>query len=449
MIFGNINSTDSVVHAVLSRAYSASSASLITKDIYDNGWFYAVNDGADGYSAVYVDVNPHLSSLATFESNGLYSASQYGFNGWQTVNVRIPLTSLSVSLSQGGSYVFTPGANYAGYSEVRIDVPQMVTAEEYSAMKILASNPRPPWPDMYYAFQATSGSTAVYDNRKVCFSQNFFNGFTAINDYAFANRVFSGSITFPSVYSIGAGAFYAQPDARKPVSETFSLYLPSCTSISAYAFGNARLEYLSAPLLSSIGTSAFYSTRLGVVDLPSCNIVEDSVFCRNELLTEVSLPVARRLGNYAFGYCSSLSSVYVPSATALGTGCFRGAAITEVSFPYCYTVSSWAFAYCESLQAATIGGEVPLTSYVSYATLAASCFTNCYNLLSLYLPSTAVAKLDDINAFLATPISTRTTSTGGIHGSIFVPASLVSAYKTSTNWVTYADRIVAMDGGPE
>jgi hypothetical protein len=32
----------------------------------------------------------------------------------------------------------------------------------------------------------------------------------------------------------------------------------------------------------------------------------------------------------------------------------------------------------------------------------------------------------------------------GAFGSIYVPASLVSAYKSATNWVTYADRITAI-----
>jgi hypothetical protein len=34
----------------------------------------------------------------------------------------------------------------------------------------------------------------------------------------------------------------------------------------------------------------------------------------------------------------------------------------------------------------------------------------------------------------------------GSFGSIYVPASLVDAYKSATNWATYADRITAIDG---
>ena len=34
----------------------------------------------------------------------------------------------------------------------------------------------------------------------------------------------------------------------------------------------------------------------------------------------------------------------------------------------------------------------------------------------------------------------------GAFGSIYVPASLVTAYKTATNWATYADRITAIEG---
>jgi len=55
-----------------------------------------------------------------------------------------------------------------------------------------------------------------------------------------------------------------------------------------------------------------------------------------------------------------------------------------------------------------------------------------------------VCTLSNINAFGSTPISNYTTSTGGVYGSIYVPASLVDSYKTATNWATYSNRITAI-----
>ena len=62
-----------------------------------------------------------------------------------------------------------------------------------------------------------------------------------------------------------------------------------------------------------------------------------------------------------------------------------------------------------------------------------STFQSCYNLLSLYLSGSIVCPLQSQSAFNSTPISTYTTSTGGIRGKIYVPSSLYDSYKTATN----------------
>ena len=77
-------------------------------------------------------------------------------------------------------------------------------------------------------------------------------------------------------------------------------------------------------------------------------------------------------------------------------------------------------------------------------TIQASTMTNCRKLLSLYLLASNVYSLVNINAFGSTPISTYTTYTDGVNGSIFVPASLYDAYISATNWATYADRFVSL-----
>jgi hypothetical protein len=46
---------------------------------------------------------------------------------------------------------------------------------------------------------------------------------------------------------------------------------------------------------------------------------------------------------------------------------------------------------------------------------------------------TSVPTLRYSNAFSSTPIAGYTTSTGGIYGSIYVPASLYESFKTATN----------------
>jgi hypothetical protein len=58
------------------------------------------------------------------------------------------------------------------------------------------------------------------------------------------------------------------------------------------------------------------------------------------------------------------------------------------------------------------------------------------------LAGSSVVTLSNVTAFANTPISAS--SHLGTFGSIYVPASLVDAYKSATNWVTYAARITAI-----
>jgi len=69
-------------------------------------------------------------------------------------------------------------------------------------------------------------------------------------------------------------------------------------------------------------------------------------------------------------------------------------------------------------------------------------FYGCNNLIKFINYYSSVATLAQANAFASTPMSESTYT--GSFGSIYVPASLVDAYKTATNWATYADRITSI-----
>lgn len=66
--------------------------------------------------------------------------------------------------------------------------------------------------------------------------------------------------------------------------------------------------------------------------------------------------------------------------------------------------------------------------------------------MSIYLLGSSVVTLANISVFDGTPMS-RSNYTGAF-GSIFVPASLVAAYQSATNWATYKDRITAFVNEP-
>jgi hypothetical protein len=89
-----------------------------------------------------------------------------------------------------------------------------------------------------------------------------------------------------------------------------------------------------------------------------------------------------------------------------------------------------------------------MASFPNCTSISSYAFANCSNLLSLYLLGSSIISLST-DVFMGTPLSDYTTSTGGVYGSIYVPASLYSDYIAATNWSLYSDRIVSYNGSSE
>ena len=143
-------------------------------------------------------------------------------------------------------------------------------------------------------------------------------------------------------------------------------------------------------------------------------LVLDYAFYMCRLLQSVNLPMASYIGGAAFYYCDSLQSVKSPKISYIDDNAFNACALLKSI-------------------------DLPNVSYIK-----GGAFRGCYNLLSLYLGSTSVCSLGATNAFSSTPIGGYTTSTGGIYGSIYVPASLYSDYINATNWTVFSSRFVSI-----
>ena len=211
--------------------------------------------------------------------------------------------------------------------------------------------------------------------------------------------------------------------------------------------------------VSTVGAGAFaYCSSLTTVSLPSCTIISSYAFSYCPKLTTVSFPSCTTIGSYAFYNCYSLTTVSFPLCTSISAYAFASCSkLTTASFPSCTSISNRAFANCSNLTTADFPlctiispyafsycsnlttADFPLCSIIqSYA------FAYCYCLLSLYLTGSSIVILTYSNAFLSTPIAGYTTSTGGVYGSIFVPSSLYNTYITSTNWVYFSSRFVSV-----
>lgn len=198
--------------------------------------------------------------------------------------------------------------------------------------------------------------------------------------------------------------------------------------------------------VTSIGVYAFtYCSKLTSINFPACKNIGYCAFSYCANLTNINFPVCTSIEDYAFDRCTKLTNASFPGCMIIGISAFQYCYnLTSASFPACTSIGSAAFSRCSSLTSIYFGKDIPSTSTSTKAYIDPYAFRYCSKLtnLTLYYPS--VATLSNINAFQNTPMSVSTLT--GSFGSIYVPASLVAAYKSATNWATYADRITAIPG---
>ena len=231
-----------------------------------------------------------------------------------------------------------------------------------------------------------------------------------IPHYAFEDYTSLTSVNIPdSVTKIGYAAFagctslkefkgkYATEDGR-------SLIVDNTLIAYAYASGTT---YTIPDSVTEIGNSAFsFCTSLTSVNIPdSVTTIGRSAFNNCDSLTSVNIPDSvTTIGNFAFAGCTSLTSVNIPdSVTSIG---------------------NYAFWACDSLTSVNIGDSV--TTIGDYA------FRSCNSLKRVYCKATTPPALGGTYVFYD----------NGSGRKIYVPAGSTSAYKSAANWSQYADAIV-------
>lgn len=133
------------------------------------------------------------------------------------------------------------------------------------------------------------------------------------------------------------------------------------------------------------------------------------VFAYCTALRKVTIPNVRKIETLCFAHCSSVTEFHAPLMEDLGEQSLRNMSITKFDFPHLKTIRAYAFSTTK-LQALVLSGN-------------------------------SVCSLANVNALGNTPIANGT-------GYIYVPVDLVDAYKSATNWSTYADQIKSLDELP-
>ena len=355
-----------------------------TLDISDNGVYDVYS-----YASASVDVHPSASLSETYTSNGNYNITGEFNGGVIKVDVPAPqFVTETLNVSANGTY--TPGQGVDGYSQVVVDVPisgwdqKSITEEVIKIINL----------DNSASFVA---SDAFYRNSTIQTVNLPYA--TIVNDYAFYGCKSLSQVSLPMCSYIGKSVF----DYCSSLSQ---VNLPMCKYINDNVFDEcSSLSQISLPMCSYIGNGAFgYCYSLSQVNLPICETVNTVVFTNCSHLTSIDLPMCKVVGQQAFDECSSLSQVNLPMCSYIGSYAFRNCySLSQISLPVCNYIADYAFWFCSSFNIITLGYS-------------------------------SVCSLINSNAFSKTQITSST-------GSIYVPTSLVDAYKSATNWSYFSTQI--------
>ena len=209
-----------------------------------------------------------------------------------------------------------------------------------------------------------------------------------------------------------------------------SLYLPMCEYVGDAAVegeGATWMYTVDLPVCSYIGASAFANqNNLDSISLPMCEYIGTSAFLNTAIGGSLLLPACTFIDSWAFWhrFNTSFTSVYLPALVSVSLRAFNETGVTYVSLPVCEYIGVGVFASCR-LQSV----ELPVCSV-----LCGNAFGYNPSLSEVTLGYSSVCELVDGTVFQATLIDSGT-------GSIYVPSSLVDAYKSASYWSVYSSQI--------
>lgn len=199
------------------------------------------------------------------------------------------------------------------------------------------------------------------------------------------------------------------------------------TALSGTAYSPVNVNVESQGGGDSEADAIIEKTLSGHYSNGRVKTIAESVFYNNKNLTSVDFPNVLSILSSAFDGCTNLVEVKTPKANRINGFGFRSTALRIADFPEVVNLQERAFQGCASLEKAILPKVYDLYVYA---------FLNCTALTTVIIGTNrdTVCGLKNINAFSNTPIENRT-------GFIYVPDDLVDAYRTATNWVTYAGQI--------
>ena len=236
---------------------------------------------------------------------------------------------------------------------------------------------------------------------------------TSIGEKAFTGCTGFTSIDIPaSVTSIGFGAFWSCtslasieiPASVKSIGDRAFADCESLESIeipaSVTSIGKEVLAYCNALESISVATDnpTYHSEGNCIIETESHTLIQgckksvipddvasigETAFYYCASLTSIEIPASvTTISSWAFGYCTNLTSIKIPaSVTSIGEEAFAYCeSLTSITIPGSVTdIDSWAFGYCTGLTSIIISDGVKR--------IGNNAFNGCTSLTSVTIPT--------------------------------------------------------------
>lgn len=252
-------------------------------------------------------------------------------------------------------------------------------------------------------------------------------GITVIYDKAFYGCSSLKSMKVPTtVETIGSYAWYN-------CSGMTNIQLPNVTELSDYLlFGCSKLTEVVIPdSVTIIGAYAFDGcTGITVLIIPDqVQTIEAYAFYGCTGIKTVRLSAnLKSIGSNAFSGCTGITELTLPSKLeTIGNGAFQGTRLKNIIIPQGVTIiNSDTFFNCNCLESIVISSTIQ--------SIGSQAFYNCMKLKIVIIENGNVMSLTALN-------STNVFDGCNTSLCIIVPKDAYQAYKSASNWSSYASKI--------
>lgn len=305
------------------------------------------------------------------------------------------------------------------------------------------------WPIKYYISWTPSDLSGTFSIEGQTYNledySGYFDGFNGVIDV----QAFMST----GVQTIETNAFSINERAFKNCYSLVSISMSQCNTINGGAFANcSTLEDVYAPECVSVGEEAFWACNsLSAVSLSLCEEVYRGAFGSCDILQTVYLPEVTYLDSHVFRSCGSLETVTVSQLSRIegatflwcsylqnidlgecsyvGVTAFYGCRrLSDVYTPLLESIDDFGFAACRSFTSM----DLPVCSIIGDRA-----FYQCESLSTIFLGYSDVCILGSSKDYGEQSSTYRnfdeTLIASGL-GSIYVPSSLVSLYKSNSGW---------------